>query len=95
MDEPSAKRVATIRSPRGLHMRPWGEFAQLAARYDAKIEVINGSVRADGRSLVQLMTLAAGQGAQVVLEGAGPQCQEALDALAEYLENLFEDTCND
>src|SRR5688572_12545952 len=91
MNQPKATRVCVVRSPRGLHMRPWGEFVQIAHRYTAKVEVINGSVRAQADSLVQLMGLAAGEGARLVLESEGPGSDEAVGALAEYVESLFEE----
>lgn len=81
-----------VRSPRGLHMRPWEEFAKLAAGFDARLEVINGATRADGASIISLMALGAAQGAELRIEGEGADAEKAVRQLAEFIENFDEDT---
>ena len=91
MSQGKATRRAIVRSPRGLHLRPWGQFAELAAQFDAKIEVINGSTRADGKSAMHLMMLAAVEGTELTVEAEGAAAAEAADALAAFVENFIEE----
>lgn len=91
MGEPTARRTVQVRNSRGLHMRPWEQFATLASQFKAKIEVTNGSTRADGTSIINLMTLAASEGTSLVLEAVGPDAEEAVRVLAEFVENISEE----
>jgi hypothetical protein len=47
---------------------------------------------ADGRSIFSMMTLAAGQGAELVVEADGRQAAEVLEALAQLVAGGFGET---
>ena len=51
----------------------------------------DGGERLNGKSLLNLLTMAADQGTVVHLEVAGPDCEEALAALVEVLERTYTD----
>lgn len=74
----------------GLHARPISRFVQLAARFRAAVTVTgpDGTV-ADGASIFSMMTLAAGQGAELRLRAEGPQAREAVEALARLVGEGF------
>jgi phosphocarrier protein len=86
----SARVVVRIVNPQGLHARPISRFVQTAGRFEATVAVRgpDGTV-ADGRSIFSMMTLAAGQGAELVLEADGRQAAEAVAALAELVAEGF------
>lgn len=75
-----------VNNPKGLHMRPAGLLAQLAGQFEAQVEVANGSVRVDGRSVLDLMTLSASAGSRLTVSARGPDAQRAVDALAQFIE---------
>jgi phosphocarrier protein len=81
-------RVVVVRNKLGMHIRPWTEFTQLAGKFQARIEVLYLGRRVDSRSPIELLTLAAGKGAELRLEASGPDAQQALDALADFVENV-------
>ena len=56
--------IATITHAVGLHARPAALFVQTAKRYTAAITVHTGARQANAKSMVQVLTLAAGQGAE-------------------------------
>lgn len=89
MSEHKLSRQVEVRNSNGLHLRPLEQFAKTAAGFDAKIEVIASGVRVDGTSLLNLLTLGAAQGTQLVIEAQGPQADAALDALATLVEVTF------
>lgn len=66
-------------------------FVRLAMRFESTIEIVRGGDRFDGKSILSLMTLAAEQGTQLLLEASGPDAQEALDALAELFGRGFDE----
>lgn len=72
-------------------MRPMGAFAQLAARFESSVKVSREGQSVNGKSILDLMLLAAVQGTELTIEVAGPDAQAALDALINLLKTPTED----
>ena len=70
-------------------MRPAYLFAETAAKFDSKIEVIKDGIRIDGKSVLSILTLGAAQGSEVSVEATGPDAQDAVQALGELLNSGF------
>ncbi|MGC3998612.1 MAG: phosphoenolpyruvate--protein phosphotransferase [Anaeromyxobacter sp.] len=70
-----------IQNRTGLHARPAREFVNLAKKFQADVRVLHGGRKANGKSLVSLLTLGAKQGAAIRIEVDGPDAEAALDAL--------------
>ena len=66
----------------------------MAGSFEAKIEVINGDRRVDGKSLLDVFTLGAEKGTELEIEADGPDAEAALDALTEFVqrESIDEET---
>ncbi|MGH6892796.1 MAG: HPr family phosphocarrier protein [Dongiaceae bacterium] len=84
-------RIATIRNQRGLHARAAAKFVKLAGSYDAQIRVIKGDMDVSGTSIMGLMMLAAGIGADIELRASGPQSRDAMQALLDLIERRFDE----
>jgi phosphotransferase system HPr (HPr) family protein len=80
------RTTVVIRNPQGLHMRPAMAFARIANRFRAAVTIRRQERTANGRSMVQLMTLAALPGTELVLEVDGEDAAAALPVLAAALE---------
>lgn len=78
------KRVI-IANPQGLHLRPAMAFARLAQKFQAAVKVMKGETSVNGKSLIDLMLLAAEQGTELIVEVDGDDAQTALPVLAEIL----------
>ena len=65
------------------------QFVELANRYSSKIEVSNGSLTVDAKSIMSVMRLAAGQGTVLRITAAGEDAQEALHKLCQLLADGF------
>lgn len=81
----------TVAAELGLHARPAGEFAALARRFDAEIFVSKGGKSkggewVDGREVLELLSLAAAQGARLHLRARGREAERAVAALGALLE---------
>ena len=74
----------------GLHARPAGRFAALAARYESEISVALGGEWVDARSVLSLLSLGLACGVRVRLRAVGTDAEEAVRALGELLENPAE-----
>lgn len=89
MDSQTYSRAVTIVNPNGLHARPADKMVRMASQYKSRIEIIKGHERVDGRSIISLLTLAAEQGTELVVQATGDDAQAAVDALAELIANHF------
>jgi phosphocarrier protein HPr len=74
-----------IKNKQGLHARPAALFVQVANKFDAVITVKKGRQKVNGKSIMGILMLAAGQGSQVIVEADGDDAQQALDELEKIL----------
>jgi phosphocarrier protein HPr len=88
--EPLRQKVV-ISNPQGFHMRPMAAFAQLAARFESSVKVSREGQSVNGKSILDLMLLAAAQGTELTIETAGPDAQAALDDLVNLLKTPTEE----
>ena len=80
------RRTVTIRNSQGLHMRPITTFVETATKFLSTISVCKeGQPKVNGKSPLAMLSLAAEQGTLLVLEADGPDAQQALDALENYI----------
>jgi phosphocarrier protein len=87
-DSVKVKKVA-IRNILGIHARPAGLFAQTASKFNAQIVVEKNGLVVDGKSIMEVMMLGAGQGSSIIIKAKGEDAESALDALEELIENKF------
>lgn len=73
----------------GFHVRPSTQFMQKAREYRSEITVEADNLRADGKSIMQLMALGAMQGAKVRITAVGDDAREAVDALVSLIRGRF------
>jgi phosphotransferase system HPr (HPr) family protein len=84
MNEPLRYRLR-VTAPAGLHLRTVAALAQTAAKFQSSIAFSLGERRADGKSPLDLMLLAAGQGEELHLEVLGDDACAATDAVVGLL----------
>jgi phosphotransferase system HPr (HPr) family protein len=89
MDTPSVTRAVAIKHAHGLHARPAEMFARTALKFTSQIEVCANRERADGKSILHLLTLGATDGTELVIEATGPDAEQAVDALVKLVETGF------
>lgn len=79
----------TIINRLGLHARAAARFVNLAAQYEAMIEVERNGQRVNGKSIMGVMMLAAAQGSHITLYAEGDDAEDAIRALAELIAQRF------
>ncbi|WP_445356732.1 HPr family phosphocarrier protein [Microbulbifer sp. ANSA002] len=79
----------TIINKLGLHARAASKFAQTSARFSSNIKVHCGDRSVDGKSVMALMLLAAGQGTELELEVEGRDESDALGAISTLVSERF------
>lgn len=92
MGEQTVSREVVVGIPQGLHARPADLLAREARRWQSRIELVGGSTRADGKSILELLTLAAEAGTRLVIEATGPDADEAVAAIGLLFERNFNDS---
>jgi phosphocarrier protein len=91
MDEVTATRAVIVMNAHGLHARPADRFVRLACQFAAEVFVTKDSIRVNGKSMLDMLTLAAEKGSRLVLEATGSDAHAAVDALARLVEAQFGD----
>ena len=87
----SASAVVTVSNKLGLHARPATLFASTAANASAAITVrrCDQDETVDGKSIMQMMMLAATKGTKIEIVATGVDAQEAIDALTKLVDSGF------
>jgi phosphocarrier protein len=83
------EREVTIRNKAGLHTRPASMLVRTASQFDADIFLRRDGYEINGKSVIGVMTLAAGQGATLTLVVNGEDEDAAADAIADLFEDGF------
>lgn len=89
MQEPVCRATVCVTQADGLHLRPLSLIAELARRHNAEVLLRNGERSADAKNVLDLMTLDAPRGAEIVIETSGPDAQVALDELLALFQSDF------
>jgi phosphocarrier protein HPr len=83
------QKTVTVVNPQGFHARPAHMFMKLATQYQAQVEILKGNERINGKSILDLLTLGAGNGTTLCLHAIGDDAQAAVDALSQLIESGF------
>ena len=87
--ETKVERTITIVNKLGIHDRPASLFEQTASRFGSEIQVKKDKQVIDGKSILGLLMLAAGQGTALTVSAKGPDAVEALDAIERLIGGKF------
>ena len=85
----TAEKHVTILNMLGLHVRPSAAIAGTAAKFKSSVSVIKDGQAVNAKSSIDLLTLAAIAGTQLMLRAEGDDAREAVDALATLIETKF------
>jgi len=91
-DDPQvARRTVEIVNRLGLHARAATLFVQAANAFSSSVAVVKDGETVDGKSIIGLLMLAAGQGSTIDIEAKGADAAQALEALAQLVKNRFDE----
>ena len=82
---------ATIVNRLGLHARPAMSFVDAAAAFQAAIRVRKGEQEVDGKSIMQMMMLAATKGSELEITAEGEDAEQACCALKALIDSGFDE----
>ncbi|MCC6429003.1 MAG: HPr family phosphocarrier protein [Phycisphaerales bacterium] len=81
----------TIINRLGLHARPAMSFVDAASVFKSEVKVCREDTEVDGKSIMQMMMLAAGQGTELTIIAEGPDAEAACKALKALVDAGFEE----
>jgi phosphocarrier protein HPr len=73
----------------GLHARPAAMFVRIASRYRSEVWVEKEGEQINGKSIMGLMMLAAGQGSKLTIRCEGPDADKVMEELEELIRQKF------
>jgi len=75
----------------GIHARPAAMFVRTASKFDCEIYVEKDGERANGKSIMGLMMLAAGPGSKLLLTAEGDDAARAVVELEALVKRNFDE----
>lgn len=91
MSDELTERSVQIMNRAGFHARPAAMFVSLASKYDCEITVEKEGMEVNGKSILNVMMLAAEQGSRITIRARGSQACDAVESLAKLVESGFDE----
>jgi phosphocarrier protein HPr len=82
-------RDVTIVNRLGLHARAAAKLVNLAGRFSARIELVTAAKRADAKSIMSVLMLAATKGTELKLDADGDDAEAAAQEIAALIAGCF------
>lgn len=74
----------------GMHLRAAAAFVQLAESFPCKVSFMrDDGQRANGKSILSVLSLGAANGVKMTLETTGDRADEALEKLGQFVAEKF------
>jgi len=83
------EKEITVINRLGLHARPAAMFVRIASRYRSEIWVEKEGEQINGKSIMGLMMLAAGQGSKLLIKCEGPDAEKLMQEIEELINQRF------
>jgi len=83
------KSTITVSNKLGLHARASAKLTKLAGSFACDVHLTRQTRRVNAKSIMGVMMLAAGPGAEIEIETDGPDETPAMAALRELIDSKF------
>ena len=83
------EKEITILNRLGMHARPSAMFVRVAGRFRCEVWVAKDGEEVNGKSIMGLMMLAAGQGSKLNVRAEGLDAAEAIREIEALIESRF------
>ena len=83
------EREITISNKLGLHARASAKLVQTLHGFKASVFMAYRGKEVNAKSIMGVMMLAAGKGSKITLEIAGPDEEQAMEALCALIKDCF------
>lgn len=86
-----AEKTVTVKNRAGIHARPAALIAQTANKFSAEVTIERDSTVINAKSIMGVITMAAGYNTQLIVKASGPDEDAAIEAIYTLFENKFEE----
>ncbi|MFY9397040.1 MAG: HPr family phosphocarrier protein [Desulfomonilia bacterium] len=83
------EKKVTIKNRLGLHARAAAAFSQKASEFRSNVYVVKDHMEVNGKSIMELLTLAAVKGSHIVIKAVGDDEKQAVEALERLVKQGF------
>ena len=80
-----------IHNEMGLHARSAGKIVKISEKFESQIRLCRDGNVADGKSILDILTLACPKGSVIRLEATGPDAEQAIREIAGLISRGFEE----
>lgn len=84
-------RELVVANKLGIHARPASMFVRVASRFAADILVEKDGETVNGKSIMNLMMLAAGPGSRIRIHAEGPDAAQAVAEIERLVKSKFDE----
>lgn len=85
------EKLLVVRNRAGIHARPAALIAQLANKFSSEILIEKDSTTVNAKSIMGVITMAAGYNTQLTVRAEGADEKQAVDAIYQLFESKFEE----
>ena len=85
------EKFLTVLNRAGIHARPAALIAQTANKFASEITIEKDSAAVNAKSIMGVITMAAGYNTQLTLRAEGADEKQAVEAIAQLFESKFEE----
>ncbi len=85
------EKIVTVRNRAGIHARPASIIAQTANKFSCEIMLIKDDTTVNAKSIMGVITMAAGYNANLTIQADGSDENDAVAAIVALFENKFEE----
>ena len=84
-----AIKTFEIKNKLGLHARPAAKLVGVSSEFKSRIFFEKNGQAVDGKSVLDVLTLACPQGSMVTIKADGSDAREAVEALGKVIDGKF------
>ncbi len=84
-------KSAVVVNRLGLHARPAMSFVDMATTFTCEVRVKRDDAEVNGKSIMEVMMLAASQGSELVITCEGDDAEKAASALKALVDSGFDE----
>ena len=85
------EKMVKVINRAGIHARPSAILVQTTKNFESNIFFVKNSDRINAKSIMGIITLGAGYGAEIKVIADGPDEEEAVEAISRIFESKFEE----
>ena len=85
------EKTLTVKNRAGIHARPAALIAQTANKFASEISIEKDSTTVNAKSIMGVITMAAGYNTVLILRAEGPDEKQAVQSIFDLFESKFDE----